>query len=864
MGLGSLILQNDSFRRTLRRVSDFAHPTAARWRDRIETAYLRGEWEDLAELVPQAMQVSATLRNPGNYLRLAQARARLRRDAEAKEALEAGLARYPWSQFLLRGAAEYAMSRDDWASALGYWQRALQASERERGSRAHVDPLPRSGIDFDWYELAWRRIAMSWDASWEEAGDKPLPVTYSCVFNVLQACGESELARSLAALAQRDYPRDAELILQILPSLSDRGDRGGGAPMLERLRSAAGPSGSELAQMLGEASSLVTDLQQLGPTRADELRVLSVRAHTVYDSVVRSGDFWDEQRIRRVTRVLAERDDWPERIATTDRLSRAAWAISRRFARGRGAAIGLDDATLARAVFHNMKHELVLKIPVDRLASEIVATSGGDPVFLRLRSLEFRYLSSYPSSRMHVLYLYDALRRLGANVQLVEFVPTTRSRIRPSAWRGPQAPTLVAVPGVGGLRPHDNALEAFPEHPSGLLVPSGIRSVRQVLHHMEQPPAVLNSGEVLSEFAYDRTTKHRTSYAVHASIHPSEDLLPSFRFRTRIGRRWNRVEARGERASSSRRGPASAEAWLSTGRLDTSDWYAWLEQAIVPYFGGMVQRTDALLAERRLTDVHIGDYLYSEPAIVAERMRARGGRVHVWPHSSNPVHVDYHDLQHLSSIHCVTRSGAEIWKAAAPAAEIVHEPALMISRRQDQVVWRPGEPVSLVVIGGRPVMRHLPILAIQRHEEVYREFFSGLEPLVSAGKLRAYFKPRGLTGEHEAWLEGIVGRTADWERELAHPTRLDLPNPVFVSISVGSSALLEGVARGIPGLIVRGGAQARDYLSARSGGLAALDVEGSLQLLASLSTAENWERLRLQQQRDLAEELGLPDAPSRP
>src|SRR5690606_15388327 len=128
-----------------------------------------------------------------------------------------------------------------------------------------------------------------------------------------------------------------------------------------------------------------------------------------------------------------------------------------------------------------------------------------------------------------------------------------------------------------------------------------------------------------------------------------------------------------------------------------------------------------------------------------------------------------------------------------------------IARQETLVEWKVNEPLSLVVVGGRPTMRNLPILEIEKHEQVYRDFFSGLQQLVDDEKVRVFFKPRGLSGEHEAWLEEIVGRAANWRRELAHPMRLDLPNPLYASVSVGSSALLEGVARGIPGLIVKGG-----------------------------------------------------------
>ena len=53
------------------------------------------------------------------------------------------------------------------------------------------------------------------------------------------------------------------------------------------------------------------------------------------------------------------------------------------------------------------------------------------------------------------------------------------------------------------------------------------------------------------------------------------------------------------------------------------------------------------------------------------------------------------------------------------------------------------------------------------------------------------------------WLTEVVGSTGNWRRVLKHPLRIDLPNMLFVSIGMGSSALIEGLGRGIPGLVVR-------------------------------------------------------------
>ena len=855
----SSILRNDTLRVALRNASDLVHPRAAAWRRQIEKAYNRGEWELVARVVPQAMKVSITLSNPGNYLRLAQAQARLKRPADAAQTLEAGIVQYPWSQVLLRGAAELAMSRGEFGSALRYWQRALDAPEQQNDSQSRVRNLPRHGSDFDWYELAWQQIAQGWEGWWDQAGVRPLPVTYSRVFKVLQTCGELDLAREIALQAIREYPENEGLLLQMLPSLAERDGNGGIASAFDVvLTELDAPVPGSFVQRLREADKLIDDLARRGPTDATQLRIVTVRKHSSYEAVVRAGNFWDEERIRRATRRLAERDDWPERNAENDRLSDAAWLVAKRFARGRGGIVGVDDTSLAQSLFHLVKHEIVMKLPVDRLAEDIFRESGQQPVLLELNSLTLRYLSSYPGSRMHVFYLYDALRKLGANVQLVHAVRAVQPKgVR--RLRKPQlfVPTLYAVPQVTELRPRPEPLEEFVGSTSSMLVPSGIRSVTRVLNHIAEPPLIVNAGASLPEFAYDSTKKHVNSYDLHAHVHPKYEVLTRFSVETSVQDTWVRVDPVGD-AGDGKWESGLPGAWLSTGTVDTSDWNQWLADALLPYFSELVEAADALIETHGITDVHIGDYLYAEPSLIADRVRAHGGRVHLWPHSSNPVHVKYHDTSKIASIHCVTESGVRIWKAAAPDTEVVHEPALMIANKLEPVEWQDGEPLSLVVVGGRPVLRNLPILAIEKHEQTYRDFFNGLQPLVDSGLVRVYFKPRGRSGEHEAWLEEIVGRAAGWQRELAHPTRLELPNAVFASISVGSSALLEGVARGIPGLIVKENLRVRDYISTERGGFEILEVGPALEFLQSLSSRDRWESVRSAQRRDLAEELGIP------
>ncbi|NHA01630.1 hypothetical protein G5V59_22790 [Nocardioides sp. W3-2-3] len=110
-----------------------------------------------------------------------------------------------------------------------------------------------------------------------------------------------------------------------------------------------------------------------------------------------------------------------------------------------------------------------------------------------------------------------------------------------------------------------------------------------------------------------------------------------------------------------------------------------------------------------------------------------------------------------------------------------------------------------------------------------------------------YFKPRGPAGDTEHWLFRTVGRTAHWQPVYIHGRRLDLPNQVFVSVSVGTTALLEGIAGGTPGFVVRD-FPVRDYTTLDADAFPTLTVPGALDLLRGLATREGYDGL-LQRER---------------
>lgn len=822
-------------------------------RAEVDRAFVEGRWQDVIDLAANLDRDPRLRFSSRIYLRLSVSHAQLGDQAAARAVLEQAGRRMPWSGDIARLLAEWAMHERDYPQALVKWQRLATAKE-ERGSEITVrraPAFPVRGNDLDWYEISWSHIVAEWDQLWARTGQSPKPGTYARLLSTLVKADMASEVGELSRLALRDHPSDQELALCVVDALARVGDLGSIDDLRARFAEAGATRiGRWIASDMESARDVVVDLSQEVPDPA-LLRILEVNHLSGADFIIRSGNYWDERRLAQEALRLADRDRWPEGFAATDLLSEQAWTTSLEFARERSQGLGIAEETLARAVFHFVKNELCLKLPADRVAEEIVATGAGGPVFVELPSTKIPYLSSYASSRFQQVYLYEALRRLGCNVFLVRFPLQRRSSGRPH--QSADAPTtLVFAPQPGGLRPQFRTLEEVPQT-SRLLVPAGLRSVSGVLD-MIGPAIVVNSGSVIKGLAYDRSVRQGFDFPVHAELHPHADVLPEFTIDLQPRRWW--VRSSGGLAATARQpeSEAIAEARLMHARLPRGDWFDLLARALLPYFSEYLGKAHDFLTEHDVDEVHIGDYLYAEPTLLASQVKRRGGTVNIWPHSTNPVHVQFHDPATIDSVRAVTRSGAARWKERLPGARVEQAPQLMLRRPEEIVSWSAGEPLSVVVIGGRPKLRNLPILDIAAHEQTYRDLFRAMEPLVHDGLIRVYFKPRGLTGEHEQWLDSVVGRTAGWSRVLAHPNRIALENPLFMSVSVSSSALLEGVVRGIPGVVVRGG-YSRDYITADNGSVEELSVPTVRERLTRLATEASWTALRDAQMASLEREL---------
>jgi tetratricopeptide (TPR) repeat protein len=741
------------------------------------------------------------------HLRLGVVYGRLGRLEDARRVLMEGSMRNPAEPGFAAQLAELAMAARDWPTAVTRWNdvlgNQLRFTEGDLGSWS----FPRRGSDWDWFEEAWQAIAEDWDAIAGVLDFDPSPTLHRVLARSLEKAGLPEAALSILRRGLARHPDDSALAFDtVAEQLEAQHGEGGladlgpvrqvldGNPLMMHLFDALEASRSGLSHGPRSLSDVfATNLERLAefapqPAESSELGsllVIRAPAGSSFELQMKSARYFDPDVIERRVRHVSERDAWPEMTSETNLMFERARRVSDEFGERFQDPPLLDAATLADAVMFFVFHELCLSEPMKRLAADIAAEADPGPVFIECPTDTFRYVDAYTFSQFDVLFLFFELRRLGVNAFLVRYyqgVPPIKPQVR-------------FVPGVRALMPRGNLQPTRQAAHAQAVVPAGIRSVRRILE-TANGALVYTAGSVVKEYAYDRSLRQEFPIEPGASFHPSEDLLPSFEFDL-----W--------RAAALEVPPLQlgdgfdSQAFVEMSEALGGDWLAWLNRVLHDYLAGLSSKAFAEVASRGIREAHVCDHIFADSALFANAVKKSGGRVVLWPHSANPVHVRERRPETFDEVHAVTRSGADQWRSRFPDAVVHHSPRMMMDPPTRSALVDPRLPLSVVIIGGRSNLKHMPILDRTAHEASYRVFFEGLEELRGRHAINVYFKPRGHTGEHEMWLQQLVGNSGGWQRVLQHPLRLELPNMLFASISMGSSALLEGLSRGIPGLVVR-------------------------------------------------------------
>ena len=804
-----------------------------------QLAVAQADWELVIERTEALLSRHDSV--PANiYGRLAGAYRRNDQLDRAVDAIERGRSALPENTSMASTWAQFAMVADDWPAAIERWQVLADLSARNNGRVA----LPLQAGDLEWNSEHWLRLAREWPEP-DALGFEPNAGLFAAIADVLLRLDAGDEASEVIERGLSLHPNDGALRCTDLFQKIAHADAAPGEPI--DLDALVGDWPFAECNVLDEVDQIRSSLS-VGANHAartetglPELRMLRVALRSTAELAIRAGRFFDATTCAAAIRNQSERELWREIPEGSKPLEADARQVAREFGE-RFESPDLPAELLAEALFRIVYAEMCDFVPMQRLAASIAEQAGDEPVFVEVEQQRISYLNSFTATEIGQLYLYFELRARGVNVYLCRFVlmrepgpPPPDPTAFPPLWVDPSRVLLRG-------RPTNKELEN--ETRSVAVVPGGIRSLNQVLERLPHP-MVYATGYIIQEFAYDRTTTSTVDLV--GAFLPERSLLPVKRIELKRAKDIPSSDLLGVHPFP--------PAGLGVSEPLGGDWIDHLGEALVPAFESMMELATEEVREHGIAEAHVADNLYAESAIFAEAVRRADGSIVLWPHSANPVDVDTRGDATFKRVHAVTAAGCEAWSSAFPDVEVVHSAELMLKRPERQPL-DPSGPLSVVILGGKNILGAMPFVHQTEHEEAYRAFLEGLAELRKDHRIDVYYKPKGKTGETEAWLERCAGKTADWTPVFEHPLRLDLPNMVFVSMSVGSTALLEGIGRGVPGMIVTD-ARASDYTTIGADAIPADNGHEILKVIRNCATPEGFEQVIANQQAYYAAQTGF-------
>jgi len=450
--------------------------------------------------------------------------------------------------------------------------------------------------------------------------------------------------------------------------------------------------------------------------------------------------------------------------------------ISRRLARRYAGRLKISPDLLTEAWLHAVEMELWQLVSVRHLARSIAATAGDMPVVIPLPTTRFSYLSHGGEGRGIVLfYLAAELQRRGVNVG---FLCTDPEMIRGARGVLPlrfEPHRDLWVPGaVSSAAPVPSG------EPRGVLVAAGIRGVHHIL---DRHPELL---KIQSSYVFDPSFGLPQEAVIDVHHLPVALTIPL-------------SEAAGVDFSGGGR--------VFSVTLLQPDLGEYLCAALGGATVAAAKRAEEIAQRHNLTEAHICDHPFFEAAIVAHAVRARGGRVVLWPHGGNPSLPWVRKPGSVDAVYCALNSMAETWRAVLPGTPVTVVPYLWLPRYRGPRPHDGSAPLSVVIISNECSYSGLDLMDRSTIEQSYRNLFQKLDGL--SPEVRYLCRPRSQINLN--WLWRLSGHRPDFGVSPLGPMLIDLPNMVFLFVGQLSSAVFEGIGRGIPSLYVRADPDVEEY-----------------------------------------------------
>jgi tetratricopeptide (TPR) repeat protein len=835
----------------------------------VDTAVSRQDWVEVIERAKDAIATGLSV--PKAHLRYALAHRVLGEPQLSSEVAAKGLAKHPGYIDLAQEYAEGAMAKRDWSDAITRWDQFLTFARRESTSVPIVLPI-RSGY-FDWYECDWETMTRYWLEKRVETS----PFLYRKVAEVLVAHGWDQWADKLLGQGRSEHPANISLAIQYAELSMTRRDwpiarerwrevlhlMEGKAParvfeglclaqhMLEdnngvtQIAKEGSQTHSHLASFGAELKTNQQIFEELAPKpgqlpeQLDAIPLCLVRCQrqsSVFNQI-RAGTYLSRQTITRRLGIISERLGAIHTSRGMRSLKRAAWLLAKQYADAYQRSPHLPANVLAQAVQFHFMTELATLLPIRHIARRLAYENVGTPIFVELPSRDIRCLKYWTDNEMEPLFLYVELRRCGANAILVLPEDEEHAAIADSkgfalrfaldlSWE--RTASLPLTSGAKGR---------------AAIIPAGIRGLDRVIASSNDSH-LFPSAHVINPRPY--SARHQVATITFTDTIYPPDLQDN---QLRVAFKSGPSLICGEKQD--------AQVYVAKD-LDLN-LFSNLDRLWGETLAQMANAAVDQVDKHAIEEAHVCDHHFLESTLMEHAVVRAGGKITVWPHSTNPVDYKSRCPRDTSRIVCITKSSQQIWKAHLPDVPVEIRSDLMLPAPSVPRQYDPHKPLTVVVIGGGSLMGRLPALSLGRHRESYRQLFLGLQTLGSA--VNIVFKPKGVWLETVAWLHRVLNGQVPFQVASTHPLHIDFPNMVFVTVSFGSSALLEGMSRGIPALIVRNFPVA-DYTTIDTQIVPAKTTGEIIDELRTLASPERWQQMVKAQMEYYRSEIGDLDGTS--
>jgi hypothetical protein len=243
---------------------------------------------------------------------------------------------------------------------------------------------------------------------------------------------------------------------------------------------------------------------------------------------------------------------------------------------------------------------------------------------------------------------------------------------------------------------------------------------------------------------------------------------------------------------------------------------------------------DQLAVNSSIFEANICDHLFVDTALIAGCIRSRGGKVKLWPHSASMPLLNHHKVAPSAIVRVY--KDKEIRHPSFHSTKTLVHSELMFTPPSIVRNTNNDKKQNLILIGGGTKINQLPMFDIVGHENTTKTFLSELSK--RQHKINVYVRPKGHWSTFE-WFQNLADFTLIEAPD--SPSKIDLPNMTFVCISQTSTALIEGVGRGIPGIIIKE-INAFDYFPLEESFFPQMTVKDALATIDSFDNSKSYEK----------------------